>query len=169
MEPDTPNLELLEPPAPVGLLPDHSLWFWAMIAVACATLLALGWWFAKRRKRRKSHPDAHRIEAYRTAKAQLEAMNQPEPRACATAASLILRRYLVDAAQDPSLFETHEEFLHRSDALQGMTAEAREAARAGFNELAALKYGPDRPDATSTRIATRSLELLETLHQGLRA
>lgn len=169
MEPDTPDLELLEPPAPVGLLPDHSLWFWAMIAAACIAFLALIWWFVKFRKQRQIDPALRRLEAYRTAKTQLETLNQPEPRACATAASLILRRYLADVAQDPSLFETHEEFLHRSDALQGMTAGAREAAKSGFNELAGLKYGPDRPDAASAQIATRSLNLLETLHQGLRA
>jgi len=39
-------------------------------------------------------------------------------------ASLILREYLSSAAGDPALFETHEEFISRHDALQSLTPDA---------------------------------------------
>jgi hypothetical protein len=67
------------------------------------------------------------------------------------------------------LFETHEEFVSRHDALLALTPEARAATETGFTRLAALKYAPEIPDAVPAEVVAESRALLETLHHGFAA
>lgn len=83
--------------------------------------------------------------------------------------SLILRKYLSAAANDPALFETHEEFISRHDSLQALKPEARAAAEAGFTRLASLKYAPEIQEDAPAQVIADSRALLETLHQGFAA
>jgi hypothetical protein len=73
----------------------------------------------------------------------------------------------VSVAGDPSLFETHEEFLARHDGLLAFRSEARTAAQSGFSRLAALKYAPVTPSIAPTEVVADARTLLETLHHGL--
>ena len=82
--------------------------------------------------------------------------------------SLILRKYLSLAADDPALFETQEEFIARNDALVSLTETARAACAAGFARLAAFKYAPEVPDVPPAAVVDNARELLETLHRGFR-
>ena len=65
---------------------------------------------------------------------------------------------------DPALFETHEEFISRHQALASYPEDLRKVTAEGFSHLARLKYGPD---ATGDPIAlvTAARQLLDRLHQ----
>lgn len=165
MNPPTSNpLQLLEPRSPEALLPQASTWPWL---VACTVLVAIlaACWILLRRK--ESSDSSERLRsAYERARIDLESADPRQPRDAAIHGSLVLRRYLVAATGDPSLYETHEEFIARHDALHMLDAQTRDAAVGGFARLAAFKYAPETPDADSTGILADARALLETLHQG---
>lgn len=162
------GFELKEPASPEALVPSIGLWPWWLGAalVLAAVVLAL---VLARRKRKPYDPAAARGEAFAEAAAALGQITADHARAAAVQSSLILRRYLSAAAGDPALFETHEEFVSRHDALQALTPEARQAADRGFARLAALKYAPGTPDAPPGEVVAESRALLETLHHGFAA
>lgn len=80
----------------------------------------------------------------------------------ATKTSLILRHYLALTLEEPALYETHEEFLLRSDALKKLPRGSRERLAPLLSELATAKYGPSRIDpSASNRIIDDSLRTLQ--------
>jgi hypothetical protein len=99
----------------------------------------------------------------------MAAIATDDVRNAAVLASLILRKYLSIAAGDPALYETHEEFVARHDALSALAAEARAATAEGFGRLAALKYAPEIPAAAEEEVIAQARTLLETLHHGFAA
>lgn len=166
MEEKAPNLQLQEPVSPESLLPATDFTLWG-IGLVVLLLLILGiWWLTKRRKVAAVDPTAQRRAAYQAAKQAFESLNAPNAREAAVRCSLILRRFLADAVADPSLFETHEEFIARQDALGKLKPAAREAAATGFSHLAKLKYAPEIPTDEPARVIAGSRELLETLNGG---
>ena len=90
-------------------------------------------------------------------------------RDAAVQSSLILRQYLAVAAGDPALFETHEEYLSRHQALQAFSEDARSAAGLGFSRLAAIKYSAATPELSTGQVITGALALLEVLRHGFKA
>ena len=160
------SFELREPEMPERLLPHDvipPLWLGLglVAAVALAVLLV-------RHFRRPSSPSSQSVRelAFREALAGLGRLAAPTARSAAVQASLILRTYLSLAAHDPALFETHEEFIARSDSLKVLTEAAQAACRDGFARLAALKYAPELPDMDPAAVVADARGLLETLHQG---
>ncbi len=169
MNEKTANFELLEPAHPEALVPDPLLEPW-MIAAAAVLLLAItACWIFRKRRSAAGDPLAARRAAYQDAVAAVENINALQARDAAVQASLILRKYLSLAANDPALFETHEEFISRHDALKALTDDARNAAEAGFTRLASLKYAAEIPDVGPLDVVTESRALLETLHHGFTA
>lgn len=164
------DLELLEAPSPESLLPESGFsqwWIVAGVALLVLIVVILIVW-----KRRSPVPNTATLRnaAYADAVAEFTHITATDARDAAIQCSLILRRYLSIAAADPALFETHEEFISRHDALQSLTVESRLAAAAGFTRLATLKYAPDIPaDAAAEKIIPESRALLETLHHGFTA
>ena len=160
-------LELMEPASPEALLPDHGLWQWPAAITALLLLIAvIAFLIWKLSRPRPETRYALREAAYRDALAAIDSIDCEQARAAAVQASLILRKYLATAAADPALFETHEEFLSREDALQALFPDTRTAAAAGFSRLASCKYAPDDPNETASAIVAESRELLQTLHSG---
>jgi len=162
------SYELREPAPPDALLPGDSvnpLWLGLAAALLIAAALVI---HRLSRKRRSVTPDPAvlRVQAYQEARAALAALDAPHPRAVAPQASLILRRYLAAAVTDPSLYETHEEFVARSDSLQHLTETARAACHRGLAELAAVKYAPVEADMPPAALLAGACGLLETLHHG---
>ena len=160
------SFELREPAAPEELLPKDiisPLWLGLGLLVAVILAIFLVRWF-----RNSSSPNLQSVRelAFRDALNGLTQLAPPTARGAAVQSSLILRTYLSLAAQDPSLFETHEEFIARSDSLKVMTADAQAACRDGFARLAALKYAPELPDLPPSTVVTDARELLEKLHRG---
>jgi hypothetical protein len=166
----TNDLKLLEPPSPEWLLPDSGFSQWWIVAgVALLVLLAvlvIIW----RRKSPAVTPLALRHAAHTEAVTAFSNISAADVREAAIQSSLILRRYLSAAAGDPALFETHEEFISRHDALLRLTEETRLAASTGFTRLATLKYAPEiRTAAAAEEVIRESRTLLETLHHGFTA
>ena len=169
MADDNVTFELKEPVPPQALLPhDYSQAAW-LAAAALAVLLCLAWLIRWQRRHRSKNPQSRRILAYKEAAAALERIKAANARAAAVQTSLILRRFLSLAADDPALFETHEEFIARHDALQPLTETARAACAAGFARLAAFKYAPAVPDLEAAAVVADARGLLEILHLGFRS
>jgi hypothetical protein len=164
------NFELMEPRSPESLVPDSLVEPW-MIAVL--VLLVLGIILAllifRRKAKLVADPHAARRAAHAEAVAALDGIEEIAPREAAVRSSLILRKYLAVVAHDPALFETHEEYLLRHEALKNFSEEARGSANLGFARLAAIKYSPDSPDMDTPQVVAGSRSLLEILQHGLQA
>ncbi|MEI6654710.1 MAG: hypothetical protein WCP45_08085 [Verrucomicrobiota bacterium] len=160
------TFELKEPASPEFMLPhDYSTAGW--IGTAIAVLVLPGaWGLWRARRHRPSHPQALRNLAFKEAVKALDQINTPHARKAAVQASLILRKYLSRAANDPALFETHEEFISRHDALTVLTESARAACASGFAQLASLKYAPQDPDLPPPAVVSAARGLLDNLHRG---
>jgi len=163
------GFELMEPASPEALLPDSGLWPWfvaAGIVVALVIILIL-----LLRKKKSSAVNLTKIRdaAFTEAMTALVETRTSDVRDTAVRSSMILRKYLSTAAGDPALFETHEEFVARHDALKALNVEARAATEVGFTRLAALKYAPGTPDTAPESVVAESQALLKTLHHGFAA
>ena len=163
------TFELLEPTSPEALVPDSWLETWMLVTgvVLLAALLAV--LIFKKKKVALPDPVAIRKAARAEAAAALEKIGPVPAREAAVQSSLILRKYLSVAAGDPALFETHEEYLSRHEALKDFSEEARGSAGVGFSRLAAIKYSPENPDMETRQVVAGSHTLLDILHQGFRA
>lgn len=168
MAKDTASYELKEPAPPEPLLPaDPPNPWWLVLGGVLLMLILLGGWFLRRRHRaRQADPRVLRQQAFRDAQAALAGINATSARGAAIQASLILRRYLAAAVMDPSLYETHEEFISRSDSLKDLSEPARAACHTAFTTLAAVKYSPHESDQEPGVLIDGARGLLETLHQG---
>ncbi len=170
MEEAAPTLELLDPALPEALLPGPLVEPWMiLLAVMLVAGLFVFLVLKFRRKRHTIDPLAERAAAFEEARTALARMDASDARDAATRASLILRKYLSIAARDPALFETHEEFVSRSDSLQALSPAARSASESGFATLAAMKYSPDTPEADPASVRGEAESLLGTFHQGFAA
>ncbi len=170
MKETTHGLELHPAPPVIELLPDGSALPWWMIVVLLSCFILITVFFVlKKRQSSAGTPPKMRDSAYRSALAALAEIRSAEPRDAAVRSSLIIRKYLSIAADDPALFETHEEFIARQDALKALNDTARAAAESGFTRIAALKYGPENPAIPAADIISESRALLETLHHGFNA
>ena len=165
--------QLAEPSQVESLLPDYGFEGW-MVPAGLAILLgllALYQAIQKQRNKVAGHKGNPREAAFTEAHEELAEVDCKTSRQAAVRGSLILRKYLAQASNDPSLFETHEEFITRQDSLAALTDEAREACAVGFSKLAALKYAPH--EATDESAPEAVIEdtrlLLHTLHHGFRA
>ncbi|MCX6880075.1 MAG: hypothetical protein NTW21_40670 [Verrucomicrobia bacterium] len=163
---DNLTFELKEPKTPEALLPhDYSLLAWlspALLALLVLLVLLVRW----RRRGTPQSPQARRHLAFKEAASALAQISAPQAHQAAVQASLILRKYLSLAADDPALFETHEEFVARHAALAILTEHARAACETGLRRLAALKYAPEAPAVDATTVVAEAGILLETLHHG---
>lgn len=165
----SPTFELKEPATLEPLLPrGFSQEAWSTAAMLA--LLVLGIWCIRwlRRRTHKNTPRSRRNHAYKEATAALQRITAAEARSAAVQTSLILRRYLSLAADDPALFETHEEFIARSDSLLSLSIPARAACAASFTRLAACKYAPTAPACEAAAVTGEARELLEILHRAFR-
>lgn len=160
------SFELLEPTSPEALVPDSWIEPW-MIALAVGFfLIILTVWIFRKKKTPKVDPHAARLLAHAETTAALAGIGSQSPRDTAIQSSLILRKYLAAAASDPALFETHEEYLSRHEALKSFSEESRKAAGLGFARLASLKYAAEPPTADASEVVADSQSLLKTLHLG---
>lgn len=169
-EKTTNTFELLEPTSPEALVPHSWVEPWMYFAAASLVVLAMVALVVFRNKKVKpADPAAIREAAYRDALTALDGIGDIPPREAAVISSLVVRKYLSIAANDPALFETHEEYLSRDKALHNFSEEARASAAAGFSFLAAMKYSAETPDMDVKVLVGDSRALLETLHQGFKA
>ncbi|MCX6866162.1 MAG: hypothetical protein NTV46_08105, partial [Verrucomicrobia bacterium] len=143
----TTGLELMEAASPEALMPDSGLWLWLVIAAMVVLVVIVIMIYLRNRKPAAADLERIRHAALAEATAALANIRTADVRDAAVQSSLILRRYVLAVTGDPALYETHEEFVVRPDALQALTAEARAAAETGFTRMAAMKYAPEMPAA----------------------
>ncbi|RYD19972.1 MAG: hypothetical protein EOP88_16910 [Verrucomicrobiaceae bacterium] len=161
---------LLEPVSPETLVPHSWVEPWMIWLAAIAFILSLALvWFLTRKKPVAPDPRLAREAARAEAAAALDRIGEVPAREAAVVSSLVLRKYLATAAGDPALFETHEEYIGRHEALKDFSEEARGATSIGFARLAAIKYSQDDPDMETPQVVAGSHNLLGILHTGLRA
>lgn len=166
MEEKAPNLQLQEPASPESLLPSHDFTpVWIALAGLVLLLVLIAVVRALRGKP-AFDPATIRRAAYAAAKKQLDAIGHTGVRETAVATSLVIRRFLADSVGDPSLFETHEEFLGRHDSLKKLTPPAREACAGFFGRVARLKYAHDIPSDDPAAVVADARSILETLNGG---
>jgi len=169
MSPEPPPFQLLEPDSVESLLPG---WWLPHILIGATILVALilaAVLLVRMKNRpRPVDPAKMREQARLKAVATLESARgtAATPREAAVLASLALRDYLACAADDPALFETHEEFIARRDSLASLHEKARDAAAAGFSHLASLKYAAEPPASTAPEVIESARALLHELHSG---
>lgn len=163
MEESTPSLELRDIPDVAPLLPMEWLPWWAWVGIAVA--LVLLWMLLAHLRKRPTDASALRQQAYQEALKSLEkAKSLQTAVAMATAISLTLRQYLAVAFGDPSLFETHEEFLARHDALAVLPEEIRQSLSAHFATLCRYKYAPSEGVVDLSLLVPQAIDLLHKLH-----
>jgi hypothetical protein len=163
------SFEFLEPSAAEALVPDSLVEPWMLGLLALLALAVVVWVIFKKRKRLEVDPQAARRAAHAQATADLSGLANSSPREAAVQCSLTLRKYLSVVANEPALFETHEEYVSRHAALMKFTEEARAAAGVEFAKLATLKYTPATPDMQTPEVVASSRALLEILHHGEQA
>ena len=86
-------------------------------------------------------------------------------RQCATELSLILRTYLTGTSEDPTLFETHQEFSMRADALMNLPVQEQIPVRNLLQRMVQLKYEPNTTDDASvaSELARETKDIIERL------
>ena len=167
MPENTPNknFQLMESSTVEALIPKaETPWLWIIIGVVLVASLIF--WLIRRRMKRATDPANIREAAFKDAIAALDAIPQNDPHA-ALESSMILRKYLSITAEDPALFETHEEFVSRHDALQKIPQSTRDEVASIFSRLATIKYAPDAANANAEKIIGDSRQLLHALRAAL--
>lgn len=166
MEISANNLRLLEPTAPENLVPSSWWWVWVAIIATIGCVAALIWWIRHRKHAPSRRAPNTKAIAFAEAVAALTQLPPRNPRETATSVSLILRRYLARITDDPALYETHEEFIARHDALAGLPTEARNHTATTFSHLASLKYAPTTLTEEPTDIINQAKQLLRILNSA---
>lgn len=157
---------LIEPPPPDGLIPGAWWPWWLAAGILLLILAGLALWW-RRRKGSKADPAAP--QAHAKALASLAGCPTTGLSDTATQVSLILRRYLAEAVDDPALYETHEELIARSSALEQLSEGLRDRCRQFFQHLAQLKYAPDQPDGDPATLLADAGQLLQALNREIDA
>lgn len=174
LKPEDLQLRDIAPAEPYLLRPDLPWWVWAAIIVGLLLLGAICILVVRRLRERSrsasaaADPAQLARAAYEQACGEITGATEGSVAAIATTISAALRGYLATACGDPSLFETHEEFLARHEALAGYPDETRRHVSGFFDRLARAKYGRD-PDDDPEALRGSALELLEALHPPQRS
>ena len=139
--------------------------FWIPLAWACAVLIPLAalaaWWLYARRNKRPV-ASISPLQETLLALAELD-QDLPPMRECALRLSMILRSFLAGQAQDPALYETHEEFSQRIDSLAHVPVVCQCATRDLLEQLAAFKYaGESAHDTTYAHLLVEQAKELVT-------
>jgi len=169
MDQDALQLRELVPVDSLVMEPGWPWWLWAMIAISAAMVVFV----IIRLIMDKSAVTAARRPvdysgAYQRAIEEIEQSTSLPAQEAATRISGAIRLYLATVCSDPSLFETHEEFLSRHEALQNFPEEVRERVSTVLCQLASMKYAQPRRENAPT-MGQQSRAVIEQLHQRIPA
>lgn len=166
MEDDSLQLRDLAPAEPLLSHPGLPWWAWGLIA-AGVMLLILTIVSAVRNKKAKPPPlrVVDRDRAYREAAEAIEESTGLSRREAAQRVSGAIRLYLAKVCEDPSLYETHEEFLSRHKALDRFPESTREQVSTLFSRLAEEKYDRFGKSPATSDFTERPLSVLSQVHQ----
>lgn len=139
---------------------------WSLLATLAVVLIALAVWLMVRKKR-PAPPLPTQEELALSAIDRLEA-DLPPLRECSLRLSMILRSFLTGEAKDPALFETHQEFNLRVDALSSLPEPVQQPTRELLEIMAEIKYAGDVPqDRDKARqLCEDTRALIERIHSS---
>ncbi len=151
-----------------SFLSSNMLWIWIVGAVLLLLLILLAVYFWLRTRH---HPTIDAPKPELIALLRLDALAQSEPWANSAALSielsLILREYITGETDDPALYETHQEFHQRLDALTRIPKNCQEATYQLLDDLAKKKYAG--PQSQSREAAEDMLRQTRELIQRIAA
>lgn len=168
MDNDAFQLRELVPPDSLVLEPGWPWWAWVLLSCV-AILLIYG--IIRLTSQKGRPPQIPRIDyrgAYQRAIEEIESSANLPLHESATRISGAIRLYLATVCHDSSLFETHEEFLGRHQALQDFPESVREQVSTTLCQLAALKYDQPRSQAAPS-LGQQSRAVIDQLHQSIPA
>ena len=157
-------------PDPEPLLPgiEVPLWFWVVLVTGGFAAAAFLYFYLRGTQELSSDDSSSFVEARESLTTLADSHLGRPFSEVAVEASLIMRHYLVMTLHEPALYETHEEFIMRSDSLAKLPTGARNRLGPLLNQLAEAKYGPSSPDEqASTKIINSCLEVLRGLESTL--
>ena len=159
-------LALHDLPNPEDLLPGIRIpwWVWIGATVLLAALAQI----IKERLTRRSQPSLSHNEIYLSCEAELNScrrqLTELSLAHIATQCSLSLRNYLYLNLDEQALYETHDEFLLRSEALEQLPMGARHILGPFLSKLAQCKYEPSKASPLeSEKLIKESLLVLQGL------
>lgn len=91
-----------------------------------------------------------------------------DTKTAALESSLIFRELLQEETGDKALFETHEEFSLRPDALASLPLSAREETRHYLQKLARLKYIPNYSQEDAANLVDEAINLVNSLAERIK-
>lgn len=168
MDETTQPLNLPDIPDVDHLLPSPGIPWW--IWVIALALLGVGFFLFRIARKQKNSAEAIAELAYRQALAHLDkSRSLTTILEQSTAASLALRSYFAQALQDPSLYETHEEFMARHNSLSSLPEQTRAEIAQFFATLARFKYAPHDELTTKPSLIDDATEALHQWHKSARS
>ena len=167
MTDDKLQLRDVVPAEPLLSHPGLPWWAWTASGVGVALLVGLAVLLVVRHRRTafSGAEPVDREQAHREAVAAIEECVGLPRREAALRASGAIRLYLAKVCEDPSLYETHEEFLARHQALQRFPETTREQILMLLSRLAAEKYDQPGISAAPPDFPEQPLSVLRQIHQ----
>lgn len=153
MLPDPPQLDPATSPDALHIPYTLGAWEWVAIAGILIIIGIAAWLILKKKKAPVIPPTPEQI-----ARGEIHRLmeNNPGLKETSTGLSLILRSYFTGKSEDPALFETHQEFNRRADALAALPEPLQSPARDLLQRMAHLKYSSETP---------QDQQLVNALHQ----
>lgn len=161
------KFELAESHEAMDLVPTWELqWWWiALPAVGLILLMLLAYLLFKKSK--VDDPNQAKREAYHEAMTELAKLDNALGKENVILVSLVMRKYLSKCMNEPALYETHEEFIGRHDAIKNLSEDLKVEISNYFSELAAIKYGPAEEMVFQVDdLKHRSVTFLERMHSS---
>ena len=170
MDPSQEDIRFVETPATDNLMPTPVTWeTWVIIAVVLLVLMLIAWFiWRSRRPTAATAEDLHK-KAHDEAIAALAVCPTEKRTPAATECSLILRRYLAAVTGDPALFETHDEWVARHNAMESFGEDLKQQTQTLFTRLAEWKYSPEDHGDEPAAMVDQSRHLLEAFNREVRA
>jgi hypothetical protein len=159
------KFELAESHEAMDLVPNWQMeWWYIVLAVAILVILILlGYLFLKKSK--IQDPNYVKRQAYQEALAGFGKLDASIGKENVIIVSLVLRQYLAKVMNEPALYETHEEFIGRHDAIKNLSEDLKIEITDHFSKLAAIKYGPDEGTVTDVEMLKQaSIIIIERIH-----
>ncbi len=159
--------ELAESHEAMDLVPTWELeWWWIALPVAALLMVGLLGYFLLR-KSRTEDPNKNKREAFQQALSELAQLDASLGKENVIMVSLAIRKYLAKSMNEPALYETHEEFIGRHDAIKDLKEDLKLEISDYFSQLAAIKYGPSEgQDIHFDDLKQGATKLLERIHSA---
>lgn len=132
----------LEPDVPAEIFLQEGFWTPLSMSLAVAAIIIFALFCLWLRRKLKQQTPPPLISAEEKALVQLDLLEarKLDTRELSLELSLLLREFITQETQEPTLYETHQEFSSRLDSLASIPAQHQYELRCLLEELSELKY-----------------------------